>query len=135
MKTSFAKAFRVGPPDREAIDTARWKLSPPAGQRAPLVVVFPKPLDHALAQRLIHVTRPSGERVEGKAGVEDHERRWTFVPDNPWKPGPYRLVVQTTIEDLAGNNIGKSFEVDLFEGVQRRITNSVVKLSFEVRAP
>jgi len=135
MKESFAKVFRVGPPDREAIDTARWKLSPPSGDLAPLVVAFPKPLDHALAQRLIHVTRQSGELVEGRAGVEDYERRWTFVPDNPWKPGPYRLVVQTTIEDLAGNNIGKSFEVDLFEGVQRRITNSTVKFPFEIRAP
>ena len=42
---------------------------------------------------------------------------------------------RTTIEDLAGNNIGKSFEVDLFEGVQRRLTNSTVKLPFEVRGP
>jgi hypothetical protein len=41
--------------------------------------------------------------------------------------------VQNTIEDLAGNNIGKAFEVDVFEGVQRRFTNTVVKLSFDVQ--
>jgi hypothetical protein len=39
-----------------------------------------------------------------------------FVPGEPWKAGPYHLVVQNTIEDLAGNNIGKPFEVDLFDG-------------------
>ncbi|MEK7781574.1 MAG: hypothetical protein AAB370_08770 [Verrucomicrobiota bacterium] len=38
-----------------------------------------------------------------------------------------------TIEDLAGNNIGKTFEEDLREGAQRSFTNQVVKLSFEVR--
>jgi hypothetical protein len=41
--------------------------------------------------------------------------------------------VQTTIEDLAGNNIGKPFEVDLFDGVERQLTHSTVKLPFEIR--
>jgi len=34
---------------------------------------------------------------------------------------------------LAGNNIGKPFEVDLFERVQRRLAQSTVKLPFDVR--
>jgi hypothetical protein len=42
-------------------------------------------------------------------------------------------VIQTTIEDLAGNNIGKPFDVDIFENVQPRLAGSTVKLSFEVR--
>jgi hypothetical protein len=37
------------------------------------------------------------------------------------------------VEDLAGNNIGKPFEVDLFEGVERRLSMTTVKLSFEIR--
>ena len=41
--------------------------------------------------------------------------------------------IRDAVDVLAGNNIGKAFEVDLFEGVQRRFTNTVVKLSFEVR--
>jgi len=132
MKESFAKAFLVGPPDREPIDTAQWKLSPPSRDRGPLVVAFTKPLDHALAQRLIQVSRPSGERIEGQAAVEDHERRWTFVPDSSWKSGPYRLVVQTTIEDLAGNNINGPFEVDLFRPIKRDLKSVTVKRSFQV---
>jgi hypothetical protein len=65
--------------------------------------------------------------------LSDHEQRWSFTPQESWKAGQLQLQVQNTIEDLAGNNIGKAFEVDLFEGVQRRFTNEVVKLSFEVR--
>jgi hypothetical protein len=42
-------------------------------------------------------------------------------------------VVETSIEDVAGNNIGKPFEVDLFEGVQRRFSNSTVSLAFKVK--
>ena len=55
------------------------------------------------------------------------------MPTQPWSRGEHTLLVQKTIEDLAGNNIGKAFEVDLFEGVQRRFTNATVRLSFEVR--
>ena len=94
--------------------------------------------DHAAARRgeTDHFREsPVGifEVVEGKAELEDQERRWNFVPSGPWHPGTYQLVIDTTIEDLAGNNIGKPFEVDLFENVQRRVTNSTVRLPFDVR--
>ncbi len=134
LKESFQKSFKVGPPDREPPDPAHWKIqSPSAGTREPLAVTFPEPMDYALAQRVIGVIGGSGELMEGKVALEDQERRWTFVPGSPWRRGAYKLVIQTTIEDLAGNNVGKPFEVDLFEGVQRHLTTSTAKLSFEVR--
>ncbi len=90
-------------------------------------------MDHAVAQRVIRVMEESGKLVKGEAALEDQERRWTFTPLIPWPRGPYKLVIQTTIEDLAGNNIGKAFDVDLFEGVQKQVTTSTVKLAFEIR--
>jgi len=133
LKEDFQKAFQVRPPDREPLDHTRWQIQPPkAGARDALAVTFTKPMDHALAQRVISVTTESGGVIEGKVELEDQERRWVFVPDSPWRRGQYKLVIQTTIEDLAGNNIGKPFEVDLFEGVQRRLASPTVKLSFEI---
>jgi hypothetical protein len=134
LRETFQKAFKVGPPDRDPPDPTHWKIQPPKFQtREPLTVTFPEPMDHALSERVIRVIGESGEPVEGKAALEDQERRWTFTPTRSWRRGAYKLAVQTTIEDLAGNNIGKPFEVDLFEGVQRRQDRSTVKLSFEVR--
>lgn len=134
LKNRFTKTFTVGPPDREPPDPAQWKLDAPESRtRDPLAVAFPEPIDHALALRLIHVVRDSGEAISGTKTLRDHERRWLFIPDSPWTSGKYALTVQTHIEDLAGNNIGKPFEVDLFEGVQRRLTNAVVKLPFVVK--
>jgi hypothetical protein len=134
LKESFQKTFKIAPPDREPPDPARWKIeAPQAGSRDQLAVVFPEPMDHALAQRLIRVTGESGELVEGKVSLEDLERRWTFTPDTVWRRGRYQLIIQTTLEDLAGNNIGKPFEVDLFEGVERRLSTTTVKLSFEIQ--
>lgn len=134
LKATFQKAFKVGPPDRDPPDPAQWKIQPlTAGTREPLAVIFPKPMDHALAQRVIGVTGEAGELVKGEAALEDQERRWTFIPNSPWRRGSYKLVIQTTIEDLAGNNIGKPFDVDLFEGVQKRLSTSTVKLAFDIR--
>jgi hypothetical protein len=137
LKESFRKSFQVGPTDREPPDPGRWKILPPkAGTREPLAVAFPEPMDHALAQRLIHVRPSPGDeraRLSGRSGLEDQERRWTFVPAQAWGAGRYQLAVPTTIEDLAGNNIGKPFEVDTFEGVERRITNQTVSVPFEIR--
>ena len=82
--------------------------------------------------RLIEVVGGEGT-IEGRKTMAQNERVWQFIPDEPWKAGPHHLAIQTTIEDLAGNNIGKPFEVDLFDGVQRRLTNSVVKIPFEIR--
>ena len=55
------------------------------------------------------------------------------LPAPPGVAGRYQLIIQTTLEDLAGNNIGKPFEVDLFEGVERRLSTTTVKLSFEIQ--
>ena len=134
LKENFQKAFKVAPPDREPPDPARWKIeAPQAGSRDHLAVVFPEPMDHALAQRLIRVAVEPGEIVGGKVSLEDQERRWKFTPDTVWRRGRYQIIIQTTLEDLAGNNIGKPFEVDLFEGVERRLSATTVKLSFEIQ--
>jgi hypothetical protein len=137
LKENFQKTFKVEPPDREPPDPARWKIeAPQAGSRDPLVVAFPEPMDHALAQRLIRVAaEPVGDSrgfVEGTISLEDQERRWIFTPDTVWRRGRYQIIIHTTLEDLAGNNIGKPFEVDLFEGVGRRLSATTVKLPFEI---
>jgi hypothetical protein len=134
LKETFQKTFKVGPPDRDPPDPARWKIQTPKSKtREPLTVVFREPLDHALALRVIQVADETGALVAGTTALEDQECRWTFVPTRFWRPGRYKLTVQMTIEDLAGNNVGKPFEVDLFEPVQRRVSNATVRLPFEVR--
>ena len=134
LRAPFQKSFEVGPPDRQPPDPAAWKLQPPRlGTREPLVVQFPEPMEHALAERMIHVTTESGSAIAGKVSLDDHERRWTFVPAEDWRERSSKLVVETIIEDLAGNNIGKPFEVDLVEPTRRQLTRPTVALDFTLR--
>jgi len=128
--------YNVGPADRTPPDPARWNIHPPKGNtRDVLVVRFDEPMDHALAQRLITVRAGSGdgERVDGEVELSGNERTWKFIPAQPWIRGRHGLDVATTIEDLAGNNIGKTFDVDLMEGGQRRLEKRSARIEFEVQ--
>lgn len=128
---SFQKKFRVGPPDYTPIDAAKWTLNAPrAATRDRLAVRFPEPLDHALLRRMLWVIDANGHRVTGEMEIEEGERGWTFSPANSWKSGTHRLVVQTALEDLAGNNIGRAFEFDIFKTDHKLGT---VSLPFEPR--
>lgn len=134
LKSPFEKTFRVTAPDRHPPDPASWKLqSPMRSTREPLIVQFPEPMDHALAERMIHVTADSGRSIAGRVTLDDHERRWTFIPAGAWPDATAKLVIETTIEDLAGNNIGKAFEVDLVETAPRRLTRSTITLNIHLR--
>jgi hypothetical protein len=133
LKQEFRKSFRVTAPVEEAIDVKAWQLEPPAaGKAAPLSVTFPRPLDHALLLRVFVVTDGDGKKVAGRVAVSDEETRWQFTPEQPWQAGTYNLVVDTTLEDLAGNNIARPFEVDVFHPVQREVKTKTVSLPFTI---
>jgi hypothetical protein len=135
LKETFRKPFKVGPPDDAPLDPKRWKLRPPtAGKGEPLVVRFPKPLDHALLQSLLWIVDESGRRVAGTVAVSDEETRWQFTPQRPWQAGRYQLVVDRTLEDLAGNSVGKPFEVDVFHPIRREPKAERVAVPFEVKS-
>jgi hypothetical protein len=133
LKEPFVKRFRVGPPDRTPLDPAAWKLQiPPPDTHEPVSLLAPEPLDHALALRVISIVNAAGETLGGTITLTDQERRWQFEPDHVWRRGAYQIVIQTTLEDLAGNNIGKPFEVDLFQGIQRHLSTATVTLPFTI---
>src|SRR5262249_9442775 len=134
LKEAFRKSFRVVAPDDQCPDPKNWKIdSPSAGDRKPLLVTFPEPLDHALLERMLWVTDENGQRISGNGLVLAEETQWQFTPEQPWRPAGYHLVVQTTLEDLAGNSIGQPFEVDVFHPITRQVDAKTVQRSIQVR--
>lgn len=121
LRDSFEKRFIAIEPDGESPQVETWQMKLPAANSGePLQVDFPEPLDEALLQRVVEVVRNGGEPVVGQITVVDGERRWQFTPHQPWDKGLYLLRVGTVLEDLAGNSIGRPFEVDLEESEHRR---------------
>jgi hypothetical protein len=110
LGADFRREYRVGPAVERALNPADWRVTPPAaGSRDPLVVEFPWPLDRGLAQRAIGVAAGDAS-VGGSTRIEDGERRWTFVPAQPWQARPHAVVAQPELEDPSGNRIGRAFE-------------------------
>jgi hypothetical protein len=64
--------------------------------------------------------------------VGGDEASWSFRPENPWRAGKYAVRVDRTLEDLAGNGVGRPFEVDVFQKVERRGAAEWVDVPFEV---
>ena len=119
LKSAFKREFRVGPAIERPLSMNVWKIeAPAAGTRSPLAVTFPDPLDHGLLLRAMGVAR-GGSMLDGEIGVERGETRWTFTPREPWIAGGYELVALSFLEDLAGNRIGRAFEVDEFSRTDR----------------
>ena len=132
LTRSYAREFRVGPQDRALIRTADWRVTAPrAGTRDSLIVTFPEPLDRALLARLLSVTDSSGARVDGDIAVSARETRWAFAPREPWSRLPHLLQVSTELEDLAGNNLQKLFDVAPGDIAAVGVTATVVRLSFQ----
>lgn len=86
----YTKRFRAGAADRTSPDVASWALAPPVpGTRAPLVLLFPEPLDRALLASALAVVDPQGR-------------------------------VAAELEDVAGNNLRRLFDVDLSRAAAAR---------------
>src|SRR5262249_7669743 len=98
----------------------------------PLIVDFPKPMDHALLGRLIWLVDARGKKVEGKTRITNREERWEFRPSQPWDAGHYNLVVDAALEDLAGNSIGRPFEIDVFRAIDAKPKTKTIKIPIEI---
>ncbi len=134
MKESYRKSFRVLAPEETQPDPKSWKLTAPAARtRSALVMTSPKPLDHALLNRMLWIVDERGEKVPGTIEVTRHETCWHFTPATPWRAGRYHLVADTRLEDLAGNNIARPFEVDELHPIERERKTEIVRLPFEVK--
>jgi hypothetical protein len=130
----YRKSFRVSRPDDTQPDPSRWKLAPPrAGTKDPLEVAFDEPLDEGMLGRVLAVLDAGDRAVRGRIEVDREETRWRLHPESSWRPGAYALVVDTELEDLAGNSIARPFEIDVFRRVERSLATKTARLAFEVR--
>jgi hypothetical protein len=133
LKQEFRREFRAGPADERPLTMASWKIAPPAaGSGDALAVTFPSPLDHGLLRRALGVAR-AGAPVAGEISIGPGETRWLFTPRDPWAEGDYELVALSFLEDLAGNRIGRAFEVDEFERTDKTTEPEKFVREFRVR--
>lgn len=127
------KSFIAEHAARIPLSTREWRaLAPQPGTVDPIELRLPRPIDHALAQRLVAVEGPGGTKVAVTIATANAERTIRLVPRRPWAPGEYRVLVGAEIEDVAGNNLQRLFDVDLADPATRPRDNVAVE-SIRVR--
>jgi hypothetical protein len=139
---THTRRYLVGPDVRRRVDPAVWEVgSPPAGSRDPLVVQFDRPLDHALLQHCLTVVprhddstaRQVAGSLAGSVHVPIGEATWRFTPTEVWTASGYDLVVDTKLEDLAGNSVARVFDRDLADHDHTPLASDRVAVGFVVR--
>lgn len=125
--------FSTRAADHTCPDVSRWKLSVPrAGKLEPLQVSFDEELDPAMLHSALRVRKVGAEVVlEGKVETDAMAVKWRFRPVAGWEAGDYEIVVDPLLEDLAGNNLVKPFEVDL-EGDAQMSKKPMTRMRFSV---
>jgi hypothetical protein len=132
VKDSYRKKFKVGASEREAPNPKTWKIQAPrSGTAGALTVIFPRPMDHALLVRSLSVIDAQDRRIAGTVLVSHAETRWHFTPRQPWAAGKFYLLAETNLEDLAGNNLDRPFEVDVFHPIERRLKVKTIRIPFQ----
>ncbi len=133
MVEGLQKTIRGGPAERVPPDPQKWIVTAPkAGTFAAVTIRFPTPMNYPLLQRMIRVSGSQGI-LNGTVEIAREETDWRFVPQQAWATGDYNLLIDTGLEDGAGNHIGEPFDVDVFNKVTERIETKTVSRSFSVR--
>ena len=114
LKLATRKIFKTTPVDRSQPNPSHWRFTLPASNtRIPIRVRFKSPLDWALLHTMFTISDGQDNEVAGKLKVERQETQWSFTPARLWTRGKYHLKVHWELEDLAGNNLERLFEVNL----------------------
>jgi hypothetical protein len=96
-----------------------------------LRVDFSHPLDAALAPRALSVWKGPAE-LAGMVRLERAETRFVFAPADPWTSGRYTLRADPVLEDIAGNRLGRPFDIDRRAPGQRDAEARGAELAFEI---
>lgn len=127
MGAEFRKSFTVAARDTSSPDPQRWQVvAPKGGSKDTLAIDFTEPLEHALALRMIEVRDARNQRVTGNVSLTNGESHWSFTPTAAWDAGIYTLVIDATLEDLAGNKVSRPFEVAIRSDAERKAAPTFV---------
>ena len=132
LKENQAKNFFTSSRDSVSPDEKKWAINTPkAGTKEQLVIKFNESLDHVLAERTISITDANGNEVKGNLKVNDNGDILYFSPDSEWQRGDHSLQIESRLEDLAGNNMDRLFDVDLAQKKEPR--KNIHSRKFEIR--
>jgi len=121
LKESYQKTFTVTDRDANKPQLKNWKLLITLDV---LTLHFNEPMDGILAEKSFRITNSNNEDVLGDFELINEEQTLKFHPEHPFALGEYNLVVDSKLEDLAGNNLNHPFDNDLTKASKNKNTTT-----------
>ena len=106
LSVETKKEFVVGKAYRQAINVHEWEIhTPEANSLEALGLQADRIMDHALVQSMIRIKDGENNLIAGHWEVSEQEQLILFIPDQQWQKGMYQMIIDSRLEDVAGNNL------------------------------
>jgi len=113
LDQAYQKKLFMLPPNRQRLAPKKWTTTQPSiSTKEALQIDFGQPMDYLLLHHAITIYHQENPII-GKVDTLSNETIWTFIPDKAWQAGTYQLVIESRLEDLAGNTINYAFDREI----------------------
>ena len=106
LAVNTTKEIKVVNAYRHHIKVHDWAIvKPKLNSHDSLIINFDRIIDHALIQSMIKIVHNKDNLVAGYWKILENETSITFIPKKKWKTGDYQIIINSHLEDVAGNNL------------------------------
>lgn len=128
LDKSYIKKFHVTDRDHKKPYINYWEL---VVTKQMLAIHFKESLDGILARETFSIKNSKGNIIEGKYDLINNEQTLKFFPNSIFKKGNYTIIIESRLEDLAGNNLNRLFDNDLNKKIDDD-SSELKRLQFKV---
>ena len=107
----YKKIFHISSIDSKQPSIKDWEITFPNNFKKQLEIDFKEAMDYGLLHSSFVIIDSEGKHVKGKIVIKNNENLWSFSPEGKWEKGKYNIIVNSWLEDLAGNSLRKKFDV------------------------
>lgn len=105
LTINTVKEFAVDIGYRQHIKINDWGIGvPKVNTIDSLTIKFDRIIDYALIQSMIRLEDGESNYLAGHWEILKNEQLIRFTPEEKWKKGNYRIIIDSRLEDVAGNN-------------------------------
>lgn len=110
LEASFVQSFCASQPDRNSPIPEKWSVQAPSEKGQPLIVRFNESLNPSSILHYVSILDDQRNILPGYIDVSTKGDGFEFVPINGWKIGEYIVLIDSKLEDLAGNQLHRLFD-------------------------
>lgn len=112
LAKTYEKEFKVVNRDNSKPLVNKWEL---LANPDLLIINFNEPLDGILANEVFIIVNSKENIISGEFKLTNDEQTLEFTPNKTMIKGDYSIIIESRLEDLAGNNLNHLFDVDLIK--------------------